>query len=67
LAVASKVSACIERERKKRDWDYRDLAKHLGVSLSQAHDWATGKYNPRLSNIRRIAKRLGLEVSELIS
>jgi transcriptional regulator with XRE-family HTH domain len=67
LAVASKVSACIERERKKREWDYRALAKHLGVSVSQAHDWATGKHDPNLTSIRRIAKRLGLEVSELVS
>ncbi len=46
---------------------YRDLADKLGVSLSQAHDWATGKYEPTLVNLRWIAKRLKVDIAELVA
>jgi transcriptional regulator with XRE-family HTH domain len=64
--VASKVAARIERERVGRDWDYRQLAKALGVSLSQAHGWANGTHEPNLSSLRRISRRLHIDLAELV-
>lgn len=65
--VASKLASCVERERVKRGWTYRKLAAHLGVPLSQAHDWATGNAEPRIDNIKLISKRLSLPISELLA
>lgn len=67
MGVATKVSTWLERYRVEHDMKYRDLADKLGVSLSQAHDWATGKYEPTLVNLRWIAKRLKVDIAELVA
>lgn len=50
-----------------REWSYRDLAHALDVSLSQAHDWATGKYKPGIDNVKLISKKLEVDIAELIA
>ena len=67
VGVATKVSTWLERYRAEHGLGYRELADKLGVSLSQAHDWATGKYDPTLKNIRRIARRLKVSTAELVA
>lgn len=60
------VATCIERERKRHDWTYRELGVRLGVSGSTAHGWATGDIEPNLANLRRIAKRLRIDLAVLV-
>jgi transcriptional regulator with XRE-family HTH domain len=65
--VAHRVASLIERERLARDLDYRQLGKVLGVSHSTAYDWANGKHQPNLKSLKKIAKRLGIAIAELVS
>jgi transcriptional regulator with XRE-family HTH domain len=65
--VASNVSRRIERIRLDNDWDYRELGKVLGVAHSTAHDWANGTHDPNLKSLKRIARRLRIDLAELIS
>ena len=65
--MASRVAGCIERVRVENGWGYRELAKKLNVSLSQAYEWATGDHEPNLKNLRRISRRLGVSLTELMA
>lgn len=62
----SKVAKRLDRYIADNGIDYRTLAQKLKVTLSQAHDWATGVHAPNLGSVRRIAKRLRIEISELV-
>jgi transcriptional regulator with XRE-family HTH domain len=65
--VASNVSRRIERYRLAKDWGYRELGKALGVSQSTAYDWANDGHTPNLKSLKKIAKRLGIDLMELVS
>lgn len=45
---------------------YLELSRRLGVSVSQLHDWASGKYEPTMVSWRRLAKVLKCSVGELM-
>jgi len=64
--VASKLVRVLGGALTTNNWGYRELADALGVTLSQAHGWATGSSEPNLKNLRRIAKRLRRSVEELV-
>jgi transcriptional regulator with XRE-family HTH domain len=66
-SVASKVASRIERARVERKWDYRALSDALGVSLSTAYNWANGNHEPNLKSLRRISKKLGISIAELVA
>lgn len=51
---------------KERDWSYEQLGDFLGTTKSQAHDWANGTHEPNLASLRKIAKKLGCELIDLI-
>ena len=65
--MLSRVASRIEHERVSRGWDYRALGKALGVSHSTAYDWANDNHQPTLKSLRRIARRLGIALEELIA
>lgn len=56
----------LDRYMAAHDIDYRGLAKKLKVSLSQAHSWATGAHDPNLESVKRISKRLRIDLAELV-
>ena len=65
---ASKLSplqVCLLDEKAKRK-TYVKLAAHLGFSVAQVHGWATGKNEPTVSSLRRIAAALERDVVELL-
>lgn len=64
--MASKLSNCLARVMQAHNWSYADLAEKLGTTKSQAHDWVNGTHEPNLSSIRSIAKKLDLDLAELI-
>lgn len=64
--MASALTKRLQAEMKAREWSYSDLAEFLGTTKSQAHDWANGTHDPNLSSLRRIAKKFGCDVIDLI-
>lgn len=60
------VAERIEAVRTSKGWTYRELGEQLEVSVSTAHGWASGKIEPNLINLRRIAKRLRIGLASLV-
>lgn len=55
----------IEKEMKKRNMDYRDLAKVIGVNDMQAYRRLRGKVNWKLEEAYRVCKYFDCDVYEL--
>jgi transcriptional regulator with XRE-family HTH domain len=51
---------------KEKAGSYAKLAARTGCSTSQLHDWATGKYEPGLANLRRIADAFECAPADLV-
>ena len=49
-----------------KEWSYQELADHLGVTKSQAHDWVNENGEPQLKNLRKVARKVDCEVSDLV-
>ena len=64
--VASSVASRIVRARDRLDISDAELARRLKVTRSTVHAWVHGDHEPNLKSIRRIAKALQCEVSELL-
>lgn len=64
--MASALTKRLHAEMKERDWSYEQLGDFLGTTKSQAHDWANGTHEPNLASLRKIAKKLGCELIDLI-
>ncbi len=52
--------------REKRGLSVRGLAKMAGVQFSTVHRIETGKMSPRLVTLTKLAKALGVSVSDLV-
>jgi transcriptional regulator with XRE-family HTH domain len=52
--------------RDKRGVTLRELQTRSGVHFVTIHEIEAGKRNPRLSTLRKLAKALGVKVSDLI-
>ena len=62
LAIAEKV----RRLRTKRGWDQRQLAKFVGTSHSRISNLESGKANPTLATLIRIADCFGVSLEYLV-
>ena len=51
--------------RAERDWNQQDLADALGVSRQSVNAIETGKYDPSLPLVFRIADLFGLKIEEI--
>lgn len=65
-AVASRVAELIVKRRDELKLTDAALARRLKVTPSQVHDWVHGEHEPTLASLRRIAKGLGLDLSDLL-
>lgn len=65
--MASKVPVLLTALKEERGWNYFQLAKFLGVKKTVAWQWATNAVDPQLGSLRKIAKKLGVTVGELVS
>ncbi len=45
----------------------KEFAKRAGVSSGSARDWLDGRYAPRLKNLEKAARALGVKVAELVA
>ena len=52
-------------ELRLRKITYQDVADYCGVEKATVGHWMTGRNNPRIEQIIKIARMLGMSVSEL--
>ena len=57
----------IRKVRKKRGLSQEQLAKNSGLSRYSIINFETGRRDPRVKDLRKIAKALNVSVAELIS
>jgi transcriptional regulator with XRE-family HTH domain len=53
--------------REEKLWSRLELARRLNVSDPQVGRWESGKCAPRGKTVKKIAKVLGVAVSELVA
>jgi transcriptional regulator with XRE-family HTH domain len=56
----------LKRLRKAKGWTQQALAQRAQVSLGYLARLETGHYDPKLSTLRKLAKALGVPVTELV-
>jgi len=56
----------IKRLREAKGWNQRDLAKRAKVSPGYVGPMELGKRSPSLAVLQRVAKALGVPVTELL-
>ena len=52
--------------RRARDWSQEEFAYRIGMDVSYLSELETGKKEPCLTRIERIAKGFGISISELM-
>lgn len=57
----------LKRLRKKRGWSQTQLAEQIGSHLSHINRIETGKYNPSLDVIQKLAGVLDVSIDYLVS
>lgn len=58
----------IQELREEREWTQVDLATKVGVSVGTVYNWERGKYEPRVTQFRQIAKifEVSMDTIELV-
>lgn len=56
----------IRELRESRGLSPVQLAAKLDVSLATIYNWETGKYEPRASQLRRVAKEFGVSMDDIV-
>ena len=64
--MASKMVKTIKRLRRERGLTQQQLAVKAGVSLGYLSRLEVDMHDPRLSTLRKLAKALGVPVTELL-
>lgn len=60
-ALTAKIKAAFERSGKSQ----RDVATAVGVDESTVSLWLSGERTPRVKNLEKLARALGVEAKEL--
>ncbi len=55
----------IRELREARAWTQMELAGQLNVSLATVYNWERGKYEPRVSQFREIARLFGVSMDDI--
>ena len=66
LTLPQKVGRAIRRLRERRDESQEDFADRVGLHRTAMSALERGRTDPRLSSLERIARGLGVRVSELL-
>ena len=61
------MALLLKEWRERRGWSLRQLGERSGVSYPNLHAIETGKLDPRLSTLERLARALGVDVRDLFS
>ena len=51
--------------REERGWTQLDLAVRLGVTPSTVYNWERGRYEPRVGQLRELARLFGLKMDDV--
>jgi transcriptional regulator with XRE-family HTH domain len=57
----------LKRMRKKKGWSQSQLAEQIGSHLSHINRIETGKYNPSLDVVQKLAKVFNITIDYLVS
>lgn len=66
MASLKKMVTRIRQQRKAKGMRQEDLAKKAGVSLGYIARLETGRHDPKLGTLQKIAKALGVPVTDLL-
>lgn len=66
MNITETVSANIRRELAARKWTQRDLATRTGMPDSRISELLTGKYEPSIGKLEKVAKAFGINTSVLL-
>ncbi len=55
----------IRELREERGWTQLDLANRLGVTPATVYNWERGKYEPKASQLRALARAFGVSMDEI--
>lgn len=64
--ISEKLGANIRRIREGKELSQSDLCKKLKVDRAYVSNLEGGKSNPTLQTLERLAKALGVSISELL-
>ena len=65
--MKNSVAQNIKEIRKKKNIVQRELSKATGLSRNSIVNYETGKRDPRIRDLRKIANALNVPIEELIS
>ncbi|MFP7674276.1 helix-turn-helix domain-containing protein [Marivita sp. S0852] len=65
MSIQSRVSRNIQRIRREKDLSQEEVAHRADIHQTYLSGVETGKRNPSILVVERIAKALGLDVSEI--
>ena len=51
--------------RDERGWTQLDLANQLGVTPSTIYNWERGRFEPRVSQLRELARLFGVKMDDI--
>jgi transcriptional regulator with XRE-family HTH domain len=60
------MALLLRQWRERRGYSLRGLGERAGVSYPHLHGIETGKLDPRLSTLERLARALGITVRDLL-
>lgn len=60
------VSANVRREMTARNWTQAELAERTGMPQPRISEVLTGRYDPSLGKLDKIAKAFGITLSTLL-
>jgi transcriptional regulator with XRE-family HTH domain len=55
----------IRELREAKGWTQQDLAYQLGVAVSTVSTWEQGRFEPRATQLRKLAQVLGVPMEEI--
>jgi transcriptional regulator with XRE-family HTH domain len=55
----------IEELRRARGWTQLQLANKLGVTPVTVYNWERGRYEPKASQLRALAREFGVSMDEI--
>lgn len=67
VAYPTEIGRCIRSFRQAREMTQEELGQKLGISKAMVSSYETGKRNPKISTLNRIAEALQVSLDELIS
>ena len=65
--IYQKLGESVRKQRRKADLSQEDLAAKAKLDLTSVSEIESGLRNPSLKTIHKLAKALGIQVSDLIT